>query len=154
MIKQKEAVYAAYQSGVNNGLEHGSDQLFDFVAGQMQTGITDGTVDYSGDRGDEKKVKSYSRSVTSNWFKKDERISGAKYVPATKRGPQVKDELLRTLNVNLKSLKANNADMTLISRVEHAIEARKSEIAATKQASKVQSMDETLASLQALGIEV
>ena len=154
MIKQKEAVFAAYQAGINNGLAHGSDELYEFVASNVQAGIVDGSVEYSKDRADEKAVKSYSRSLTANWFKKDERISGAKYVPATKRGPQVKDEQLRSLMTNLKALKAHNADMGLISRVEKTIEDRRRELQSQKSQSKVQSMDETLASLQQLGIEV
>lgn len=156
MIKQKEAVFAAYTAGIEAGLEHGSDALFDQVAASVAAGIFNGEVEYGKDRTDEKAVRSYSRSVTSNWFKKDQRISGAKYVPATRRGPQVKDERLKALIANLKSLKAHDSqvDMTLIQRVEAAIAARKSELAAEKAASKVQSLEETMASLEALGIEV
>ncbi len=154
MMKQKDAVFAAYTAGIEAGLTAGSDQLFDHVASQVQAGIASGEVEYGKDKDDEKAVKSYSRSLTSNWFKKDERISGAKYVPATKRGPQVKDEVLKGLNTNLKSLRAHNADMELISRVEAAIEARRAEIAQQKASSKVQSLEETLASLEQLGIEV
>ncbi len=157
MIKQKEAVFAAYQAGINNGLAAGSEPLFDHVASQVEAGIRAGEVDYSKDRNDEKTVKSYSRSVTSNWFKKDDRISGAKYVPATKRGPQVKDDMLRKLNTSLKSLKAQapgTVDMNLIQRVEAAIEERKAQVASTKAASKVQSIDDAMNTLAELGIAV
>lgn len=153
-IKQKDAVFAAYQAGREQGLEHGSDQLFESVAGLVQAGIANGDVDYSKDRANEKEVKAYARSLTSNWFKKDERISGAKYVPATRRGPMIKDETLKALSENLKSLKAHSADMTIIQRVEQAIQQRRQQLAAQKDKSKVQTMEETLASLAELGIQV
>lgn len=157
MMKQKEAVFAAFTAGIQAGLEQGSDQLFDHVAGQVQAGITSGEVEYSKDRADEKAVKSYSRSVTSNWFKKDERIAGVKYTPATKRGPQVKDETLKKLNTSLKSLRAQpegTVDMNLITRVEAAIAERKAAIQSDKARSKVQSLDDAMAALSELGIEV
>src|SRR5581483_7039528 len=92
VMKQKDAVFAAYQAAVANGMEHGSDALYEQVAAVVQAGIASGEVDYGKDRTKESEVKSYARSLVSNWFKKDERISGAKYVPATRRGPQIKDE--------------------------------------------------------------
>lgn len=157
MIKQKEAVFSAFSAGIDSGMEQGTPALFDHVASLVASGITSGEVEYSKDRSDEKVAKAYSRSLTSNWFKKDDRINGGtKYIPATKRGPQVKDETLKKLSVSLKSLKAHNGqvDMNLISRVETAIDARKQQLASEKAATKVQSLDETLAALESLGIEV
>jgi hypothetical protein len=155
-MKQREAVFAAYTAALEAGMAVGTDQLFDHVADTVAAGITAGEVAYGKDRADEAKVKSYSRSVTSNWFKKDERIAGAKYVPATRRGPQIKDETLKKLTSALKSLKAHNRpeDMTLITKVQDQIEARRSALASDKAASKVQPLEETLASLAELGIEV
>lgn len=152
MIKQKEAVFAAYTDGRNSGLEHGSEQLFEHVAAMVQSGIANGEVDYGKDRANEKQVKSYARSLTSNWFKKDDRIAGTKYVPATKRGPQIKDENLKLLTQALKSLKAHNADMTVITRVEEAIKTRRDELSSLKDKSKVMPVEDALAALADLGL--
>jgi hypothetical protein len=154
MIKQKEAVFNAYQTGINNGLQHGGDQLFEAVAADVSQQIAAGGVEYGKDRSDEKAVKSYGRALTSNWFKKDERISGAKYVPATRRGPQVKDDTLKKLSSSLKALKIHNGDMTLIAKVEAAVETRRAELQAAKASSKVQSLDDTLQALEELGIRI
>jgi len=153
MMKQKDAVFAALEQAQRLDLE--GDAAHAFAVEKVKQGLMDGTVFHSKGRLDEKKAKSYAGSLLANWFKKDERLNGGvKYVPETKRGPQVKDELLKTLTTNLKSLKANNADAELIARVESAIETRRAALAAEKQATKVQSLDETMASLEALGIEV
>ena len=153
MMKQKDGVFAALQAASEQGLE--GDQAIDFAVEQVKQGLMSGEIAHSKGQLDEKSARSYAGSLVSNWRKKDERLNGGvKYVPETKRGPQVKDETLKTLMTNLKSLKANNADADLIARVEAAIEARRSEVQATKAAAKVQSMDETLASLQALGIAI
>lgn len=153
MIKQKEAVFAAFALGREQGLQDA--QLINFAVEQVRSGIAGGDVGYEKDRSNEKQVASYSKALVSNWLKKDPRLNGGtKYVPATKRGPQIKDETLKALTENLKSLKAHNADMTIIQRVEKAVEDRRAQVAAAKSASKVQTMEETLASLEALGIEL
>jgi len=155
MVKQKDSVFAAFTSGVEAGLEPGSDALFNHMAAEVENGIRAGEVDYTKSRSDEKIVRTYSRSLISNWTKKDIRLTnGVKYVPATKRGPQVKDETLKALNTSLKSLKAHGGDMSLISRVETAIEQRRDSIQTAKAATKVQSLDQTLETLMSLGIEV
>lgn len=153
MVKQKDAVFTAFQIAIEQGLE--GTVARDFAVEQVKAGLMAGEIEHSKGALDEKTAQSYARSLVSNWTKKDERLNGgAKYVPATKRGPQVKDETLKALQTNLKSLKANNADPELIARVEAAMEERRAHLAAEKAQSKVQSLDETLASLQALGISV
>jgi len=153
MMKQKDAVFAAITLAATNGLE--GDSAHDFAVEQVKIGLMTGEVEHSKGQLDEKAAKSYAGSLISNWKKKDKRLNGGvDYTPTTKRGPQVKDERLKELNDNLKALKAHSADMTIITRVESAIEARRAELSAEKAASKVQSLDETLASLQALGIDV
>lgn len=154
-IKQKDAVFNAIQAASEQGLE--GDQLTTFAVEQVKQGLMSGEVQHSkGNMSDEKAALSYARSLVSNWRKKDERLTGGvKYVPATKRGPIMKDETLRKLNDSLKSLRVNDPDNAeLIGKVEAAIDARKSQLAAEKAASKVQSLDETLAALADLGIEV
>lgn len=153
MMKQKEAVFAAITLATTQGLE--GDSAHDFAVEQVKLGLMSGEVEHSKGNLDEKSAKSYAGSLISNWKKKDTRLNGGlKYEPSTKRGPQVKDERLKELNDNLKALKAHSADMTIVSRVETAIEARRAELNAEKSASKVQSLDDTFASLAALGIEV
>ena len=153
MMKQKDAVFAAYTAGINAGLEHGSKPLFDHVKTEIFHGITAGDISYNKDRSNEKEVRNYAGSVTNNFFKKDERISGAKYVPQTKRGPIVKDERLIELSTNLKALKVHSPEnMELIGRVQAAFDARKAEVAASKVSTKVKSEAETMESLAALGL--
>jgi hypothetical protein len=153
MMKQKDAVYAALEAAQAEG--HQGDEAIAFAVEKVKQGLMDGTIQHSKGALDEKSARSYAGSLISNWRKKDTRLNGGvQYVPETKRGPQVKDEQLRTLKANLDSLKAHGADEDLIARVEAAYEARKAQVQAEKAASKVQSLDETLASLQALGIDV
>jgi len=67
----------------------------------------------------------------------------------------LKDARLKGLTESLKSLRVTSPEnIDLIGRVETAIEERKATLASTKAASKVQSLDETLAALADLGIEV
>lgn len=153
MMKQKDAVYAALEAAQAEG--HQGDEATEFAVEKVKQGLMSGEIAHSKGQLDEKAARSYAGSLISNWKKKDPRLNGGvQYVPETKRGPQVKDELLRTLSTNLKSLKANNADAELIARVEAAIENRRAEVQAEKAATKVQSLDETMASLEALGIQV
>lgn len=155
MIKQKEAVFAALAAAGEQGLE--ADAATAFAVEQVKTGLMAGEVQHSsGAITDPKKAESYAKALISNWLKKDERLNGgAKYVPTNRRGPIMKDERLKALSESLKSLKVNQPGNTdLIARVEAAIDARKTELASAKATSKVQTLDETLASLQELGIEV
>ena len=153
-ITQKEAVFQAITDGQTQGFT-GND-LKAFAVEQVKSGLMSGEVEYKNDRTDEKACTNYARALYSNWTKKDTRLNGgAKYVPATIRGPQVKDEQLKKLTESLKSIKVNApGESDLIARVEAAIEARKAELHATKAQSKVQSLDETFAALAELGIEV
>lgn len=152
-VKQKDAVYAALVLAQSQGLE--GDAARNFAVEQVKIGLMSGEVQHTkGAFTDEARAMSYSRSLIANWLKKDERLNGnVPYVPAKPRGPQVKDEALKALNENLKSLKAHSADSDLIARVESAINAKKAELAAEKGKSKVQSIEETMASLEALGIQ-
>lgn len=153
MMKQREAVFAAIEAGQTQGLT--GDELRAFAVEQVKQGLMAGQISHSKGQLDEAKAQSYARSLYSNWTKKDDRLNGGvKYEPKTKRGPLVKDEQLKALKANLDSLKAHSADADLIARVEAAYNARKEQVQAEKAASKVQSLDETLASLQALGIDV
>jgi hypothetical protein len=155
MMKQKDAVFAAMTAGSEQGLT-GDDQI-NFAVEQVKTGLMSGEIVHSkGPFTDEKAARSYAGSLVSNWKKKDVRLTGGvKYTPETKRGPIVKDETLKKLNDSLKSLRINQPNNSdLIGRVEAAIEERRSQLAAAKAQTKVQTLDETLAALQELGIEV
>ena len=152
MMKQNEAVYAAYKAGTEQGLT--GPELKAFAVAQVKAGLMDGTISHKAGRLDEKDALSYSRQLVQNWFKKDEKIAGVKYTPTFRRGPQVKDEQLKKLKAAHKALVAHNADPKLISDVEAAINKRKAEVEAQKAQSKVLSIDETINILAELGIEV
>jgi hypothetical protein len=154
-IKQKDAVYAAFQAGREQGLEGNS--LRDFAVEQVKVGLMSGEVAHSeGQFADEKKAQTYARSLVSNWAKKDERLNGgAKYVPTTRRGPQVKDDELKKLNEALKSLRVHDSgNMALISQIEQRMAARKQSLQAEKAGAKVQTLEETMAALEGLGIDL
>lgn len=153
--KQKDAVFTALSQAISSGLE--GESATAFAVEQVKMGLMSGEIIHSkGVFTDEKLAESYARSLISNWKKKDIRLTdGVKYVPTTKRGPIMKDEKLKKLTESLKSLRVTSPDNTdLIARVEAAIEARRTELASEKAATKVQSLDETLASLADLGIEI
>lgn len=153
--KQKDAVFAALETARGQGLE--GDSLREFATEVLAQGLMTGEIVHSkGAITDPKKAKSYAGSLISNWTKKDTRLTnGVKYVPETKRGPILKDEKLKDLTVAMKSILVNQpTNAELIARVQAAIDERRAEVAATKAATKVQSMDEALATLESLGIEV
>lgn len=152
MMKQSEAVRTFINQADSQGLTDKARR--DFAVENVKIGLLDGSIAYGKDRTDEKAVSIYASSVVGNWLKKDTTLNGGvKYEPATKRGPQVKDEQLIALNANLKSLRVLSPDnMDLIGRVESAIEARKAILAQAKETTKVQSLEDTLASLEAMGI--
>lgn len=152
--KQKDAVFNAITQAQEQGLE--GDAATAFAVEQVKSGLMSGEVQHSTGFTDPAKAETYAKALIANWRKKDLRLTGgAKYVPATKRGPIVKDDRLKALNESLKSLKVNQPGNTeLIARVEEAIASRKAELAAAKAQSKVQSLDETLATLTDLGIDV
>lgn len=155
MLKQKDAVVQFWNQGSQQGLA-GKD-LESFVANEVYHGIASGDIEHRDEsiRTDEKRARSYAKSLTSNHFKKAKEINGGvKYEPATKRGPVVKDQRLKDLIESLKALKANNADMNLISQVEAAAEARRAEVDAEKSKSKLPSIEDTMAKLAELGISV
>lgn len=152
-IKQKDAVFAAFQAAQNQGLE-GNDARA-FAVEQVKVGLMSGEIQHSeGQIADEKKATTYARSLVSNWSKKDERLNGgAKYVPTTKRGPQVKDPLLKQLSESLKSVKVHDAgNMQLISAIEAKMAERREQLAQEKASTKVASLEETMAALSELGI--
>lgn len=154
-MNQKETVFNAFQAATAEGLTGAEHTAF--VVDQIACDLTSGECVHSkGPITDEKEARKYAGALLSNWKKKDERLSGGiKYEPVTRRGPQVKDNLLKQLTGNLKSLKAHGVeDMSLITRVESAIETRKAEIAAAKGIAKVQPIEDAMAELAALGIAV
>jgi hemoglobin-like flavoprotein len=87
----------------------------------------------------------------SNWFKKDERISGKPYEVLKPRGPQVKDEQLQKLNAVLASAKTLGRT-DIIAPVEAKIAQRKAELQAAKAKKNVMSEDELAATLAELGL--
>lgn len=152
-MKQKDAVFAAFNAGQQQGLE--GEALKSFAAEQVKQGLMSGEVSHKeGAITDEAKATKYAKSLISNWTKKDDRLTnGVKYVPATRRGPQVKDDVLKKLNESLKSLKVHDAgNMTLISSVEAKIAERKAQLAQEKAGSKVQTLEETMAALAEIGV--
>lgn len=152
-MKQKDAVFQAIEAARGQGLE--GDQAREFAVRTIATGLMNGSVSHSKGQLDEKSATSYASSLFSNWTKKDTRLTnGVKYVPENKTGPRVKDEALKKLSAALKSLEANGGNHDLIERTKAAIATRKEQIAAAKATAKAISIDEALANLAELGIEV
>jgi hypothetical protein len=150
-MKQKDAVRIALLAAAEQGLE--GDAATTFAVEQVKAGLMTGEIGHSKGFTDEAKAKSYARSLIANWRKKDKELTGGvPYVPATRRGPQVKDETLKKLLAAKKSLEANKQDPALIAQVEAKIQERRDVLAAEKASSKVQSLDETMATLESLGV--
>jgi hypothetical protein len=164
MISQKNAVYSAFCDAVAN--IDGVSSISDLSESQLKTvreqvkesvaaGLASGEVEHDNRTlmSDPKEALRYAGALCSNWFKRDERISGgAKYAPATARGPQVRDELLKKLTTARKSAAVHNP--ALLAVIDERIAARRSELSAAKSKSKVIPLGEALESLKALGIEV
>lgn len=76
------------------------------------------------------KLRSYTSGMVNNWLRKDTRLNGgSKYVtkdPGSRTGSG--DAVIK----NLKLLKSTITDEAKITEIDHAIEARKSELAAEK----------------------
>jgi 2-oxoglutarate dehydrogenase complex dehydrogenase (E1) component-like enzyme len=153
-MKQKDAVFQALETARGQGLE--GDQAREFAVRMIATGLMNGSVSHSKGQLDEKRAVSYAGSLVSNWTKKDTRLTnGVKYVPENRTGPRVKDETLKKLTAALKSLEVNNPEnIELIERTKSAIATRKEQITTAKASAKAISIDEALASLAELGIEV
>jgi hypothetical protein len=159
-MKQKESVLFYHAQAAEQGLT-GKD-LEAFIATEIFHGIRAGDVECKKTyiKDDEKECMRYAKSLVSNHFKKAPELNGGiKYVPATVRGPIIKDEMLKELNVNLKALKAlENADENLIQAVEAAIAQRQAQVDEAKQVSKKEkalpSVDQIKEELAKLGVVV
>lgn len=154
MMKQKDAVVTFFNQGTTAG--HTGEALNSFIVDNLTAGFVAGEIEHKKGRLEEKKARSYAGSLLSNWKKKVDLTSGAKidYVPANPRGPLVKDPTLVTLKTSIASLKANNGSPELIARAEAAYAARKAEVDAAKATSKVIPMEEALAQLENLGVDI
>ena len=153
-MSQKDMVMTILREGV--ALGHTGKALKDFAVEKVKLGLQNNTIPWSGDRGDEGKVKSYASGVVGNYMKKEvEFHDGVPYEDRkSTRGPRDTDELLKELKANLASLKLSTdpAHKALIPRVEATIAARREEVKAEKAGQEVKSIEEAMESLARLGI--
>lgn len=152
-MKQKDFVKQAILACMSQGLE--GDALNSAASESIKTGLVTGECEHSKGPMDEKTAKSYAKSLVGNYLKKDKDLNGGvKYEPTTRRGPIVKDQRLKDLKTSLKALEANSASPELIAQVTTAIATREAELEAEKTTSKLPSLEETMAKLAELGINV
>lgn len=151
-MKQKQFVKEAILAAIALELEGAA--LISHASELVMNGLMSGECEFSGAI-DEKRAKSYSKSVVGNYLKKDKDLNGGvKYTPANPRGPIVKDQRLKDLKTSLKALQANGVDSGLIAQIETAILIRETEVDSEKATSKLPSLEETMAKLAELGISV
>lgn len=153
MTTQKESVYLAFvqESNGQSLSECLSNTGFRAkVVEAVAAGLHEGSVEWDNQDKNADNCMAYASQLVSNWFKRDTRISGVKYQPTTKRGPQVKDEKLAKLNVALKSATVHAPDK--VDQIVQMIEVRKAELTTEKTKTKVMSSDELAATLAELGI--
>ena len=152
-MSQKNGVKTILVSLIADGLVGG--ELTKTAAVQIAAGLQNGTIPHKKGQLDERAAYKYAGALISNYMKKDLDLNGGvAYVPENPRGPQVKDELLKTLTASLKSLEANKITGDLVERTREAIAARKEAVNAEKGVSKVIPLDEAMAILAAAGIAI
>jgi hypothetical protein len=152
-MKQKDFVKQAIMAAIAAGLS--AEALNSAAAETIKNGLISGECEHSKGPMDEKAAKSYAKSLVGNYLKKDKDLNGGvKYEPTTRRGPIVKDQRLKDLKTSLKALEANSASPELIAQVTTAIATREAELEAEKTTSKLPSLEETMAKLAELGINV
>jgi hypothetical protein len=152
-MKQKESVYVAFMAeSQGKSIAECStvpgfrERVVEAVAASLNTNETEWD---SADKSPEKCL-AYASQLYSNWTKKDIRISGIKYEPATKRGPQMKDDKLIKLTTALKSASVHAPEK--VPQIEALIEIRKAELTVEKSKTKVMNSDELNATLAELGL--
>lgn len=153
-MKQKDIVVAILNEGIQAG--HQGEALTEFAKGKVREGLADGTIPWSGDRSNPKKVSNYATGVVGNYLKKNPEFhDGVAYKDRkSTRGPRDTDPRLVDLKANLASLRAS-ADpehQALIPRVEQAIADIRAELKAAKQGSTVRPITEVMDSLAAMGL--
>lgn len=168
-FSQKEAVYVAYTTALSDRNidfttpANLSPEILSAVRKDMRENIASGIVDGSIScekpeyRADLKAAGTYASGLVSNWFKKDTRLTGGvKYEAQTTRGPVTRDEKLKALK-NAKVAAEGANDMELLTKIEAAITTRQAEVdadKAAKKAPKAPSVDDAVAKLAELGIEL
>ncbi len=147
-INQREAVYVTtmnilgdnsipYDDGQEGGVEKVVTkdmraQILNVIVAGFQAGEIDMSTEGKAKYEDEKKLRGYVSGLVSNWFRKDPRLNGGgKYVaknPGSRAGST--DDQIKALKA-LREAKADDAEA--LAAIDAAIEARKSEIQATKK---------------------
>jgi hypothetical protein len=147
--KQSEAVYQAFLHGQQSGLSGGD--LKAFVIATVADGLMNGTVECKTKPvlGDQRASRQYAKALTNGRFKKDERITGVKYEPSTRRHA-VYNPRIAKLQETLKKLKAADPRNELIPQVEAAIQVAIAQI--TPEAPEIMSREELSRTLLELGI--
>lgn len=151
-MKQKESVVHFNAIGTEQGLT-GKD-LEAFVVTEVFHGLQAGDIEHKNPamKDDEKECKRYAKALVSNHYKKAKELNGGiKYVPATTRGPIIKDVMLKELTEVLKQIEGREGADQLVSDTRFLIETRKAELEALKpaktSAKKVFTLEEIQASL-------
>lgn len=153
MISQKESVYLAFVAESQGKSLAECMQVSGFrarVVEAVAASLHTNEVEWDCSDKSADNCMSYASQLFSNWTKRDTRISGVKYEPLTKRGPQVKDEKLAKLNTALKSAQVHAPDK--VAQITALIETRKAELTVEKSKTKVLSSDELAATLAELGL--
>jgi hypothetical protein len=149
-ISQKEGVFKAFSNlnGTHTGKEL-REQVKCAVAAMLQSG----EIEWKDADKSEAACLKYAGQLVSNYFKRDERISGCKYVPANPTGTRTKDATLRSIESAIASVKVHEPTNTqLLSALEDKRTARREELASAKKATKVLSPDELSSVLSELGV--
>ena len=152
-MNQKEFVKASIMA---NMTAEGGQLNFEACVSAITQGFLTGDCPHKNEavRTDEKAARSYAKAVVNNYLKKDKDLNGGvKYAPENPRGPRG-DSKLKELNKVIDDLVAIGADSQMIEAVAAAAEARRNEIAATKNVKVVKTLDEIKADLVALGVAI
>ena len=158
-VNQRQAVYVAtmnvlaeHEIPFDDGQAGGAEKV---VTKDMRASIVDGislailngevemSTEGKAKYNDLKKMKTYVSGLVSNWFRKDPRLNGNTKHQAKNPGSRAGagDEQIKALKT-LLTVKAGDAEA--VAAIEQAIEARKTEISASKQVELTPAMIECL----------
>lgn len=150
-IGQKQAVVNAVSSVLGANFQKGSTVVRDVIStselesvrSQVLDGIQNGTIAYTGDSSDDKKLRRYVNGMIQNHFRKAKELNGgSKYAPSNP-GSGRRDAQLSNLKKLLKQYDENSPEFQ---KVTEAIATREAEISEEKKAAAAARKQEKLAS--------
>lgn len=141
-LSQKESVFQAVLevldlSSVEGKIALTKEQkknVVSIVVGSIAAEETEFSADAKAKHDTPEKIASYVGGLVNNWLRKDTRLNGGEVYQIQNPGSRAGqgDEVLKELN----KLKSSVSDPSHLEAIESAIEARKSEVMATKTAKK------------------